>query len=233
LREKLEVLQQQPVDYVLLLSFNSDLATMPAKVFVEQLLLEKLSVQLLYVGDDFQFGQGRKGNIELLRSYSQLEIHSLDTYMLDGERVSSTRIRKALKTGDMKLAEKLLGRPYSICGRIAHGFQRGRTIGFPTANIAMARKQSPVHGVYAVRVHGLGGCCYPAVANVGNRPTVVAGSQYWLEVHIFDFSETIYGSLVKVELVEKLREEKKFDSFEQLKEQIVADATKARQLLAC
>jgi len=234
LREKLAAIAACGVGRVLLLHFDHRLAGMVPRRFVEELLIDRLGTRLLFVGDDFRFGRDRAGDHALLESYQArgfFELASLPTVRLGGERISSTRIRDALAAGDLALAERLLGRPYHVCGHVAHGFQRGRTIGFPTANIALRRRRSPVHGVYAVWVGGLGARPRAGVANVGNRPTVDGGDAFWLEVHLFDFDELIYGRHVDVRFVRKLRDEKKFESFEALKRQIQRDAAAARELL--
>jgi riboflavin kinase/FMN adenylyltransferase len=230
-REKLQALKDAGIDRVVLLEFGRKLAAMSARQFVQELLVIGLDVKFLYVGDDFRFGRGRVGDIELLRQTGEahgFEVANMNTFM-DGEaRVSSTRIREALAQGDLALAERNLGRPYRICGRVAHGDARGRTIGFPTANIDLHRKVSPVHGVFAVMVYGLAEAPLPGVANIGNRPTVTGDSRYLLEVHLFDFARTIYGEHVQVEFRKRLRDERRFESFEALRRQILLDAAQAR-----
>lgn len=231
MREKLQALKDAGIDRVVLLEFGRKLASMSARQFVQQLLVEGLDVRFLYVGDDFRFGHGRVGDINLLRQVGEahgFEVANMNTFM-DGEaRVSSTRIREALAQGNLDLAERNLGRPYQICGRVAHGDARGRTIGFPTANIDLHRKVSPVHGVFAVMVHGLAEGSLPGVANIGNRPTVTGDSRYLLEVHLFDFSRVIYGEHVGVEFRKWLRDERRFESFDALRQQIERDAVQAR-----
>jgi len=223
MREKLQALKDAGIDRVVLLEFGRKLASMSARQFVQQLLVDGLDVKFLYVGDDFRFGRGRVGDINLLRQVGEargFEVANMNTFM-DGEaRVSSTRIREALAQGNLDLAERNLGRPYQICGRVAHGDARGRTIGFPTANIDLHRKVSPVHGVFAVMVHGLAEGSLPGVANIGNRPTVTGDSRYLLEVHLFDFSRVIYGEHVGVEFRKWLRDERRFESFDALRQQI-------------
>jgi riboflavin kinase/FMN adenylyltransferase len=155
----------------------------------------------------------------------------MHTFRLSEDRVSSTRVREALTRGDLETAAHLLGRPYRICGRVAHGDKRGRTIGFPTANVDLHRRVSSVHGVFAVRVHGLEQGVLPGVANIGTRPTVTGDPRYLLEVHLFDFAREIYGEHVEVEFVHKLRDEKRFESFEELRRQINQDAWQARKML--
>lgn len=231
MREKLQALKDAGIDRVVLLEFGRKLASMSAREFVQQLLVDGLDVKFLYVGDDFRFGRGRVGDIKLLRQVGEahgFEVANMNTFM-DGEaRVSSTRIREALVQGNLDLAERNLGRPYQICGRVAHGDARGRTIGFPTANIDLHRKVSPVHGVFAVMVHGLAEGSLPGVANIGNRPTVTGDSRYLLEVHLFDFSRVIYGEHVRVEFRKWLRDERRFESFDALRQQIEQDAAQAR-----
>ena len=231
MREKLQALKDAGIDRVVLLEFGPKLAAMLAQAFVQELLVDGLDVKYLFVGDDFRFGRGREGDINLLRQVGKahgFEVANMNTFM-DGEaRISSTRIREALAQGDLDLAERNLGRPYQICGRVAHGDARGRTIGFPTANIDLHRKVSPVHGVFAVTVHGLEEGPLPGVANIGNRPTVVGDTRYLLEVHLFDFARVIYGEHVQVQFCKRLRGELKFDSFEALRQQIAKDAEAAR-----
>ena len=232
MREKLQAVKESGIDRVVLLEFGPKLASMPAARFVRELLIEGLGVRYLFVGDDFRFGKDRKGDIETLRAAGRdhgFGVENMNTFAVGRERVSSTRIRDALARGDLESAAHNLGRSYSICGRIAHGDARGRTIGFPTANIDLHRKVSPLRGVYAVRVHGLEAGPVPAVANIGTRPTVKGDSRYLLEVHLFDFSRMIYGEHVQVEFRRKLRDEKRFDSFDDLRRQIERDAAAARE----
>lgn len=232
MREKLQALCEAGIDQVVLLEFGPRLAAMQAKQFIQDLLVDGLNVAYLFVGDDFRFGQGRAGDIAMLRwagAEHGFAVENMTTYMLDAERVSSTRIREALSDGDLKTAEQCLGRPYRICGRIAHGDQRGRTIGFPTANIDLHRKVSPLRGVFAVRMRGLPEGPQLGVANIGTRPTVTGDTRYLLEVHLFDFTRRIYGEHVQVEFCRRLRDERRFESFEALREQILIDARQARE----
>ena len=229
-REKLEALQSCPVDRVVCLRFSDALAALTADEFVQQLLIDGLGVQYLVVGDDFRFGKNRKGNKALLQQSAELhgfQLGTLEDFEMGGQRVSSTRVREALESGDLGTARELLGRPYSMCGRVAHGDKRGRTIGFPTANIFLHRASVPVSGVFAVEMLGIDDAPIAGVANVGTRPTV-DGSRALLEVHLFDFARDIYGHHVQVRFVKKLREERKFDSFEHLKQQIQLDSGQAR-----
>ncbi|EIJ43180.1 riboflavin kinase/FMN adenylyltransferase [Beggiatoa alba B18LD] len=232
LREKLIAFQRYGIDRVLCLRFAKT-ALLTADTFIQTILIEGLGIQYLVVGDDFRFGKGRTGDFKLLQQAGMqagFQVESQHTFIVDGDRVSSTRIRQALRQGDMQLAQQLLGHPYTLSGRVRHGFQRGRTIGFPTANIFLHRHASPVNGVFAVRVHGLETYPINGVANLGTRPTV-DGQDLLLETHLFDFQRMIYGHYVDVEFVKKIREEQRFASFEALKQQIQIDAATARTYL--
>lgn len=229
-REKIQALRRFAVDRVLTLRFDAGLAAMPAEAFIRELLVDALGVRYLVVGDDFHFGAGRRGDFAMLEAAGHehgFQVVNMHTFGVDGDRVSSTRIREALAAGDLAAAEKLLGRPYRMCGRVAHGDKRGRSIGFPTANIHLHRQKTPVLGVYAVEMFGLDEEPVAGVANVGSRPTV-DGTRSLLEVHLFDFSGDIYGRYVQVDFVHRLREERRFESFEALKMQILRDADQAR-----
>jgi riboflavin kinase / FMN adenylyltransferase len=235
LREKLKALCECGIERTMVLEFGPRLAAMEARDFVQRLLLDGLGVRYLLVGDDFRFGHGRAGDYELLRTMGQnaaggFQVENLHTITHGEERVSSTRVREALARGDLEQARHLLGRPYRMQGRVAHGEKRGRTIGFPTANIDLHRRVIPLRGVYAVQVLGLSPKPWPGVANIGTRPTVDGGS-FRLEVHLFDFHGDIYGRHLEVELRLKLRDEKRFGSFEELRRQIAVDAATAREFL--
>ncbi len=230
LRDKLIMLRALGVDQVHCLRFDRELADMDAEAFVREILVEGLDVRYLVVGDDFRFGRNRAGDFAHLQQAGKrygFEVVSTLTFLEGEDRVSSTRIRQALAEGDLVTAEQLLGRPYRICGRVSPGQQRGRTIGFHTANIALHRLVSPVTGVFAVRVYGLADEPIDGVANVGTRPTV-DGSYCVLEIHLFDFAADIYGRYLDVEFCRKLRKEKKFESFEALRRQIEVDVEQAR-----
>ena len=230
LREKLQAFRRLGVKQVLCLRFDRQLAEQEPETFIEQILVDALGVRHLVVGDDFRFGKQRRGDFAMLEAAGDragFTVENTCTFIDDGERVSSTRIREALQQGDLDTAERLLGRPYSIQGRVAQGDQRGRSIGFPTANIRLHRLRTALSGVYAVTIEGIEAHALPAVANLGSRPTV-DGTETVLEVHIFDFNRDIYGAHVEVRFVNKLREEKKFASFDALKQQIQLDALAAR-----
>lgn len=231
LREKLALLDNTDVDYVIVLPFNHSLADMSAEAFVTDMLQQQLQVKYLLIGDDFKFGRNRMGNFALLQSMADGErftVANMNTQCSNDERISSSRIRLALEAGDLASAERLLGRAYSMLGKVAHGQQRGRTIGFPTANLFLERHRSPVLGVYAVKVYGIDGKILKGVANVGNRPTV-DGTRSLLEVHLFDFKQDIYGMPLHVEFCHKIRDEKRFDSFDLLKAQIQKDSISAQK----
>ena len=233
-REKVTAIRATGVDRLLVLEFGARLAAMPAEAFVGDMLVGTLGVRHLYVGDDFRFGQGRQGDVDLRRRAGErhgFAVDRLDTVAHENARISSSRIRAALDEGDFATAAACLGRPYRICGRVVHGRKLGRGIGFPTANVDLHRRVSPVRGVFAVRVLGLDAEPLPGVANVGTRPTVDGGSRDRLEVHLFDFARDVYGAHVEVEFVEKIREERKFPSFDDLRRQIERDAREARGIL--
>lgn len=235
LREKLAALVDAGIEQVILLEFGPKLARMEAREFVHRLLVDGLGVRHLLVGDDFRFGRGREGDFRLLETMGRehgFAVEDLHTVTHGDERVSSTRIREALAHGDFDLARHLLGRPYRICGRVGHGNKRGRSIGYPTANLNLHRRVSPLRGVYAVVVDGVAAHPWPGVANVGNRPTVDGGARHLLEVHLFDFAGDIYGRHAQVEFQLKLRDERKFGSFEELKAQIDRDVVAAREYLS-
>ncbi|PCJ46690.1 MAG: bifunctional riboflavin kinase/FMN adenylyltransferase [Gammaproteobacteria bacterium] len=235
LHEKLVQFKRLHIERVVIVKFNRQFSNMSAEEFVTDLLLKKLGIEHLIVGDDFRFGNKRKGNYQLLQRLAkqhQFELESTDTLTEKDQRISSTAVRDALAEGKMELAKQLLARPYSISGKVFHGDKRGRTIGFPTANIHLHRCVSPLSGVYAVRLildEGNGiQSEHQGVANIGRRPTV-DGTRQQLEVHLFDFNQDIYGRAVVVEFLMFIRNEKKFSDFEQLKGQINKDAQSARE----
>ncbi|MFC1234563.1 bifunctional riboflavin kinase/FAD synthetase [Vibrio sp. F74] len=230
LRDKYVQLNKLNVDRLLCVNFNKRFAEWSAESFIRDLLVKRLDVKFLVVGDDFCFGRDRAGNFSMLQDAGKkygFKVVSTQSFCVQEQRVSSTAIRKALSDNDLAAAEMLLGRAYSINGRVSHGQKLGRTIGFPTANIPLKRCVSPVSGVYVVQVHGVGNKPVGGVANIGQRPTV-NGVRQQLEVHLFDFSDNLYGKQLEVALLKKLRDEKRFDSFEALKQQIKLDAEAAR-----
>lgn len=234
LREKLQALADAGVQRVLLLEFNRQLAEMHAEEFIQRILLDKLGIRHLFVGDDFRFGKNRTGDFSLLREQGMKHgfgVEDMNTVCHDNCRISSTRIRMLLAEGRLDSASAMLGRPYTICGRVVHGDKRGRSIGFPTMNVNLHRVVSPLHGVFAVRVAGLDEQPLPGVANVGTRPSVEGDPRYLLEVHVFHFDRSVYGEHVAVEFVERIREERKFNSFDELRHQISLDTDRAREIL--
>ncbi|UUM30129.1 bifunctional riboflavin kinase/FAD synthetase [Vibrio japonicus] len=230
LRDKYVQLSKLNLQRLLCVNFNQHFANRTADEFIRDLLVERLGVKFLVVGDDFCFGRGRKGNFEMLKQAGQqygFEVVSTQSFCMQKLRVSSTAIREALAEDKLDEAAEMLGRNYSISGRVSHGRKLGRTIGFPTANIPLKRCVSPVSGVYVVQALGLGDELIGGVANIGNRPTV-NGVRQQLEVHLFDFQANLYGKQLEIVLLHKLRDEQKFESFEALKQQIELDAEAAR-----
>lgn len=243
-REKMIALRRFAVDRVMCLRFDAKLASMDATEFVEDVLVHGLGVRSLVVGNDFRFGRDRKGDGALLQDLGRqhgFQLVGMQNFDIDGQRVSSTRIRAALASGDLRGAERLLGRRYRMSGRIIHGDRRGRAIGFPTANVHRHRPiggnragldSSPLRGVFAVEVFGLEQVPYRGVANVGVRPTVGGETRCLLEVHLLDFDGDIYGRHVQVQFLARLRDEQRFESLEALRTQITRDVQKAREIFA-
>ncbi len=234
-REKITQLSLLPVDGVLVLHFDRQLANHTPEQFIQNVLLDTLKVKYLVVGDDFRFGKNRRGNFAMLQKAGELngfEVADTNSVIAGGVRVSSTIIRQALSSGNMIEATQYLGRPYSIVGRVCQGAKLGRQLGFPTANIALMRKKSPLHGVFAVTMDGITGRRLQGVANVGSRPTVDGRNTFQLETHLFDFNGDIYGRLVEVHFHHKLREEQRFRDVKALREQIETDASQARAYFA-
>lgn len=224
-REKFEILRRYSVDRVLCLSFNSRLAHLTAEEFIQQILVTGLGVRYLVIGDDFRFGYQRRGDFNLLQRAGAafgFPVVTLHTFRIDQERVSSTRVREMLQRGDLSSAEKLLGRPYRMAGRVVHGQQQGRIIGFPTANLFLHRHAAPLSGVFAVEMFGIPGEPHPGIANLGVRPTV-GGMHPLLEIHLFDFNKDIYGQHVEVDFLDKIRPEQRFSSLADLRVQIIRD----------
>ncbi len=234
-REKLTQLSHLPVDGVLALHFDRQLAEHTPEQFIQSVLVDALHVKYLVVGDDFRFGRNRRGNFALLQkagAFHGFAVADTGSVVKAGIRVSSTIIRHALTSGNMIEAAQYLGRAYSIMGRVCQGAKLGRQLGFPTANIALMRKKSPLHGVFAVTMDGVNGRTLQGVANVGSRPTVDGRSTMQLETHLFDFDGDIYGRLVEVHFHHKLREELRFRDVEALRKQIERDASQARAYFA-
>lgn len=231
LRDKFVQLKKLQLDRLLCVSFTREFANLSANDFIEQLLIKHLNVKFLVVGDDFHFGYQRQGDFALLKEAGKkygFEVVDTQSLSQDAFRISSTRIRDALAKGHLQAAEKMLGRKYSIAGRVGHGQKLGRTIGVPTANLCLKRRVSPVSGVFAVSILGIDNQQYQGVANIGRRPTV-QGERQQLEVHIFDFQGDLYGLQLEVILNKKLRDEVRFNSFAELKNQIEKDIEQAKQ----
>lgn len=231
LRDKLKYLAEAGVDVVLCITFDTQFAAISAESFVADLLVKKLGVTFLCVGDDFCFGAGRRGDFAFLRqagAASDFDVKSTATYTEGGKRISSTAVREALNGDRLETAEMLLGHPYRISGRVEHGDELGRTLGFPTANVSLKGRPAPVHGVYAVEVNGLGPKPLPGVANIGTRPTV-AGQRPRLEVHVLDRAMDLYGRHIEVVFRAKLRNEQRFASLDELKRQIANDVVTGRE----
>lgn len=225
LRDKVRALAAAGVDQLLCCQFDDRFRALSAKQFVQQILVGGLGVEYLVIGDDFRFGAGREGDFACLQHAGQaygFTVTDTPTCVTGDERVSSTRIRAALQAGDLTQAQTLLGRPYRISGRVRHGDKLGRQLNTPTANLAMRRVQSPLAGVYSVRVSGAGLNQAPGVANVGTRPTV-NGTDNRLEVHLLDYSGDLYGQYLDVEFLQFQRAEIKFDGLESLKAAIQQD----------
>jgi len=223
-RDKHLFLKSLGVDKHLLIRFNNSFSQTSATSFVENILVEKLKVRHCFIGDDFHFGKGRLGNYRLLNRLSKPNnffVEKVERVNFENQRVSSSAVRRCLSSGNFSMAEKLLGRPFAISGRVYHGDKKGRTIGFPTINVGISRRLSPVLGVFNVLVE-IYKESYQGVCNVGKRPTV-GGEKTLLEVFILDFNREIYGERVTIVFKQKTREEMKFSSFEELKQQITKD----------
>lgn len=234
LREKFQALRRFNIDFMLCLVFNSKLAELSAEEFVRRILVEALQIKYLVVGDDFRFGKGRRGDFNLLQQAGRefgFQVVNMHTFLIDGQRVSSTRIRQALEQGSLGEAERLLGRPYRMSGRVAHGEKLGRKLGFPTANIQVHRQATPLQGIFVVEVFGLDKEPLAGVASIGTRPTV-DGKTVILEVYLFDFDREIYGEYLQVSFLKKLRDEVKYTTLEALTEQIEKDVAEAKAWFA-
>ena len=229
-RDKLIHLGDIGIDYLICLNFNQQLAEMSAADFVSELLIKRMNVRHLVIGDDFRFGKGRSGDFDYLQQRGHednFEVENTHTLMIDGERVSSTRIRQCLAQNDLVTARQLLGKPYTLSGKVAHGKKLGQQLGFPTINLNMGPRPIAAQGIFAVLVKGLDNRVLRGVASIGTRPTV-NGVGTILEVFILNFSEQIYGRCVDIELLHKIRDEWKFDSLDALTAQIHKDIDDAR-----
>ena len=235
LRDKWPLLEACGVDHVLCLPFNERLRQLSAREFVEHVFVEGLGVKYLAFGDDFRFGNRREGDLDYVRALADefgYAVAPTPTLEVAGARASSTRIRDALAAADFDGAEQLLGRPFELAGRVLHGQKLGRQLDAPTANIALHRIRSPLHGVYAVNVWGGGLACAQGVANVGVKPTIGESLEATLEVHVLTGSPDLYGERLTVRFRHKLRDEQKFPSLDALKAGIASDKANATAWLA-
>jgi riboflavin kinase/FMN adenylyltransferase len=231
--EKAAALLHAGMERVLMLRFDAALAAMSAEEFVERVLVARLATREMWVGEGFRFGHGRRGNLALLQRLGEAGGFSAceaPQFALDGQAVSSSRIRACLASGDFDGAAHLLGRRFTIGGHVVRGQQLGRKLGYPTANVRLGARVAPVGGVFAVRVAGIRVEAMPGVASLGVRPTV-NGKEPLLEAHLFDFDGDLYGKRIQVDFVEKLRDEEKFDSLDAMVQQIDRDARAARSIL--
>lgn len=232
-RAKLDGMSAAGIDCIGLLRFDARLAGMSAQAFVESVLVKQLAVREVWVGPEFRFGRDRCGDIDTLQQLGAqhgFRAHELGRVLLGDERISSSRIRQHLAVGDFTGAQRMLGRPYTVAGRVIRGRQLGRTLGYPTANLHFHGRTPPFGGIFAARVHGVGPLARPAVASIGVRPTL-GGTEPLLEAHLFDFDGDLYGRRIEVEPVAMLREELKFPDLPSLVAQMDRDATAARHLL--
>src|ERR1700722_1913167 len=233
-REKFLALAAQGVERLVTLRFDDRMRAMTPQSFVDELIVEKLGARHMVVGDDFRYGCKAGGTIDSLRAAGKVHgfgVEQIAPFELDGVRVSSTAVRERLEFADYSGAARLLGRPYRMLGRVVAGRRLGRTLGFPTANLRLMRRKSPVWGILAVRAYGIDSRPLPGVASLGTRPTV-NGTEPLLEVHVFDFSGDLYGRAIEVEFIAKLRDEVKFDSLDAMMVQMKIDGARARDLLS-
>lgn len=233
-RERFEALAASDVDRFVCLRFDERMRQMRPQQFIDRVLVEALAVEHLVVGPDFRFARGNEGDAEMLRTAglaNGFDVTKVPPYEIDGVRVSSSLIRAMLETGDMQQAAKYLGRPYRITGKVIAGQRLGRKLGYPTANLRPQRRATPVAGIFAVRVSGAGLTQVPGVANLGTRPTV-DGKELLLEAHIFDYEGDLYRRRLHVDFIARLRDEMRFDSLDELVEQMDKDSAQARRILA-
>ena len=232
LRDRLERFAALGVERVCIARFNAALAGLAAQRFIDEVLVRSLGTRWVLVGEDFRFGRGRGGDLVLLRAAAtSFSVESMPVVKIDGERASSSALREAIARGEFERAARILGRPYAITGRVAHGDKRGRSLGFPTANVPL-RHKPPLSGIFAVRVRGLGEQPRAAVASLGVRPTIKLDAPPLLEVFVFDFDQAIYGQRIGVEFLHKLRDEERYADLDALKRQIHADVAQARDYFA-
>ena len=235
LREKLELLAQAGVERAHVCRFNFDFAKTTPEDFIERILARGLAARWILVGDDFRFGARRSGDLAMLKQAAVrcgFEVHAMSSVTTHGVRVSSTAVRDALAGGDMQRAHGLLGRAYSISGRVVGGERIGRKLGFPTANVLMKHNRPALTGIFAVNVHGLGAQPLPAAASLGVRPTLTNAAQPCLEVHLLDFDRDIYGAHLQIDFLHKFRDEEKYADVETLKRAIATDVENTRRYFA-
>jgi riboflavin kinase / FMN adenylyltransferase len=235
LREKAMQLEKLPVDDLVIVRFNKQLANSEPEAFIDQYLVKGVNVKHLVIGDDFRFGKSRLGGFDMLKKHGEIRgftVEDTGSLLLESVRVSSTLIRNALAADDLEQAKELLGYDYSVSGRVVHGDKRGRTMGYPTANIMLFRKNVPLNGVFAVTVTGIDNVEIEGIANLGVRPTIDGGNKVILEVHLFGFNQDIYGRYVTVHFKNKIRSECRFRSVDELKAQIVNDVARAKAVFA-
>lgn len=234
-REKLCGFADAGIEQLLLLHFYAPLVAMEAAEFVRRVLVARMGAREIWVGASFRFGHNRVGDVALLEAMQgegDYEVRVLNAVSAgDGERISASRVRGALGTGHFAHARELLGRPFAIGGRVVRGRRLGHELGYPTANVRLGSRVSPIGGIFAVRVH-VGDRAWPGVASLGVRPTVTGGGEPLLEAHLFDFDGDLYGQRIEVEFVAKLRDEEKFDGLDALRAQMDRDAADARRILA-
>ncbi|HEX2530412.1 MAG TPA: bifunctional riboflavin kinase/FAD synthetase [Burkholderiaceae bacterium] len=231
LRDKLQSLADAGIDRVIVEHFNAHFAALSPQDFIEKVLVQGLHVKWLMVGEDFCFGARRAGNLATLLEAGKrygFHVEALSTVLNGGTRISSSAVRSALEQGDFAHVEQLLGRSYIISGHVVHGKKLGRAIGFPTLNLRIAHKHPALSGIFVVRVHGLAPHALPGVASIGVRPTVDDSGQTLLETHLFDYTGQAYGKLVRVEFLQKLRDEEKYVDLPTLTDAIARDVEHAR-----
>ena len=231
LRDKLRSLSDTRIDRVIVEHFNTHFASLTPQEFIERVLVQGLHVKWLMVGEDFCFGARRAGNVAMLMEAGQrfgFQVETLPTVMEGGVRISSSAIRSALQNGDFQQAQRMLGHEYAMSGHVIHGKKLGRTIGFPTLNLAVAHRHPVLSGIFVVQVHDVTNRPLPAVASIGVRPTVDDSGRVLLETHLFDFTGDCYGKLIQVEFLKKLRDEEKYVDVATLTAAIARDAENAR-----
>ncbi len=233
LRDKIVDLAEAGVEQVIVERFDQRLASMPPDRFIEHLLIAGLDTRWLLVGDDFRFGAKRQGDVHLLQAHGGFEVESMDSITdREGKRVSSTDVRLALADGDLERVAELLGHRYHMSGHIVHGLKLGRNLGFRTINLRVPSRSTALKGIFTVLVHGLGDAPVEGVASLGVRPTVTDANRMLLEVHLLDFDQQVYGKLVRVEFLKKLRDEARFVDLPTLVKAIAGDVEHARACFA-